>query len=86
MDLVITLGKENKVILELRNKKGLIDRLQIEPHLHLDSILISSVDKFFKRNKIKAEFIDNVKVKGIASPTSSSHRIIQTFAQALKSQ
>lgn len=85
-ELTIIVNSSNQDILaELKEKGKIIDRMTIPYNLHLDSILIASVDKFLKKNNIEPESLNNVKVKGKSSPTSSSHRIVSTFVKALKS-
>lgn len=85
MNLVINFTeKKGEIQLELRKSSKLIDTLTFNFEANLDSVLISAVDKIFKRNRIKTLSLKKVRVTGEVKKLSSAHTIAQTFTEAIK--
>ena len=87
MDLICKLDPKDPIItFELKEGRNTISSLKIMPDIHLDSMLILSVDKFLKENRMDKSLLNNVKVKGRVNLSSSSHKIVMAFVNALNSQ
>ena len=72
--------------MEIRLTKAgkLIDTLDFSFHGNLDDLLISSVDKVLKKNRIETLSLKTVKVLGNIEKSSSAYKIAQTFVKAIK--
>jgi len=85
MNLIINFTeKRGEVELELQEGKELIDALDFSFHANLDDLLITSVDKIFKRNRIETLSLKTIKVAGNVDKNSSAYKIAQTFIEAVK--
>ena len=72
--------------MEIRLTKAgkLIDALDFSFHGNLDDLLISSVDKVLKKNRIETLSLKTVKVLGNIEKSSSAYKIARTFIEAIK--
>ena len=84
MDLIINFKDIGKIRLELKRGRMLIDALDFSFQSNLDDLLISSVDKILKRNRIDALSLKTIKIEGDVDKNSSSYKIALTFVQAWK--
>ena len=84
MDLIINFKNIGKIRLELKQGRVLIDTLDFYFHANLDDLLISSVDKILKENKIEALSLKTVKVGGDVDKNSSAYKIAFSFIKAWK--
>ena len=84
MDLIINFANIGKITLELKQGKKWIDALDFSFHGNLDDLLISSVDKVLKKNRIEASSLKTIKVEGNVDKNSSAFKIAFTFVQAWK--
>jgi hypothetical protein len=85
MDLIINFTeKRGEVELKLQEGKKCIDTLTFEFEANLDSMLISGVDKIFKRNRIETLTLKTIKATGKVDKGSSAYKIVQTFMEAIK--
>jgi len=50
----------------------------------LDTVLIESIDKVLKRNRIVTTSLKEVKIVGDVNPNSSAYKIAQTWIEAVK--
>lgn len=84
MELTIYLYKDpNKLRCVLENKGKVIDSTYFSLKGHFDSLLIDSIDRFFKRNKINPLSLNRAKTRGRLNKVSSSHKIAKTVVIAL---
>ena len=84
MDLIINFKDFGKIRLELKQRSMFIDALDFSFHANLDDLLITSVDKIFKRNRIETLSLKTIKVAGNVDKNSSAYKIAQTFIEAVK--
>ena len=77
---------ENRGEVELKLLKGkkLIDALDFSFKGNLDDMLISSVDKILKKNRIETLSLKTIKIEGDVDKNSSAYKIAQTFIEAVK--
>lgn len=84
MDLIINFVETGKITLKLKRGQLVVDALDFSFHGNLDDLLIASVDKIFKRNRIEASSLKTIKVEGEVDKNSSAYKIAQTFVNAWK--
>ena len=85
MNLIINFTKNRgEVELKLLEGKKLIDSLTFNFDANLDEVLILTVDKILKRNRIESLSLKTVKVAGNIEQSSSAHKIAETFIEAIK--
>ena len=84
MELVIYFKKTGEIELQLTKAGKLIDALDFSFHGNLDDLLISSVDKVLKENRIEALSLKTVGVEGDIDKNSSAYKIAVSFIEALK--
>lgn len=84
MNLIIKLDKKSRDI-ELILKEGnkVIDRFILTADHNLDTLLIESIDKILKKNRIDSTRLKKAIIEGELDKTSSTHRIIRVCAKAL---
>ena len=73
-----------QVRLELFQGDQEIDAVDFGFDSNLDTVLIQSVDKILKRNRITTSSLTEVKVVGDVDPNSSAYKIAQTWIEAVK--
>ena len=84
MDLIINFKDLGKIGLELKQGRVSIDTLDFSFQGNLDDVLITSVDKFLKKNRINALSLKTVRVDGRVDQNSSAYKIALTFIKAWK--
>ncbi len=98
MDLIINFTSIGKITLELKRGGVFIDTLDFSFHGNLDDLLISSVDKILKENRIEALSLKTVRVGGLGEGSaaksggiavdvdknSSAYKIALSFVKAWK--
>ena len=85
MNLIINFTKNRgEVELKLLEGKKLIDSLTFNFDANLDEVLILTVDKILKRNRIESLSLKTVKVAGNIEQSSSAYKIAETFIEAIK--
>lgn len=84
MNLIIYFKKTGEIELRLTKAGKLIDTLDFSFRGNLDDLLISSVDKILKGNRIEELSLKTVKVEGDIDKNSSAHKIAVSFIEALK--
>ena len=84
MKLVIYFKKIGEIELRLTNAGKLIYALDFSFNSNLDDLLISSVDKVLKENRIEALSLKTVRVEGDIDKNSSAYKIAVSFIEALK--
>ena len=84
MELVLYFKKIGEIEIRLTKAGKLIDALDFSFHGNLDDLLISSVDKVFKRNRIETSSLKTVRIGGDVDKNSSAYKIAQTFIEAIK--
>jgi hypothetical protein len=75
-----------EITASLKDGRRVLDSIKIGAGKDLDYLLIASIDKLFKRNRINPTMLNSVSVVGHIDKNSSSHKIILAFVQALKAQ
>ena len=83
-DLTINFTNIGKATLELKQGRVLINALDFSFHNNLDDLLIFSVDKILKENRIEALSLKTVKVGGDVDKNSSAYKIALSFIKAWK--
>ncbi|MBI2068489.1 MAG: hypothetical protein HYT67_00035 [Candidatus Yanofskybacteria bacterium] len=84
MDLVINFVDIGKIRLELKQGRRVEDTLDFSFHGNLDDLLISSVDKVLKENRIEALSLKTVSIGGDVDKNSSAYKIALAFIKAWK--
>lgn len=83
--LEILFKEDKKVELNLSDGKERIDQLIIGLDFNFDNLLVTSIDKLFKRNKIDKSSIKVVTVAPETDNGSVAYRTAQAVGEALKS-
>lgn len=87
MNLIIFFPQPRpEVELRLTHKESLVDQLIIPLDIHFDTVLVTSIDKLLKRNKIDVSSLNNVQVGPETDLSSVAYRTAQAVVAALKTQ
>ena len=84
MNLIIFFKKVGEVELKLMSNKKLIDTLTFNFDANLDSVLIASVDKILKENRIETLSLKTISIAGEVDRNSSAYKIALSFIKAWK--
>ncbi len=84
MELLLYFKKIGEIEVRLTKAGKLIDALDFSFYGNLDDLLISSVDKILKENRIETLSLKTVKVEGNFDKNSSAYKIAVSFAEAFK--
>ncbi len=84
MELKIVFKDFGKIRLELVRGRVSIDRLDFLFQGNLDDMLITSVDKILKKNRIETLSLKTVRIGGRVDKNSSAYKIALTFIKAWK--
>lgn len=84
MELLINQIERNKLRLKLKEGKQVLDTVDFAFDKNVDTLLIGSIDKFLKRNKIDILSLKTVNVSGDIDKNSSLYKVIQTWIAAVK--
>lgn len=84
MNLIIYFKKVGEIELRLMRGTKLIDALDFSFHGNLDDLLISSVDKVLKENRIEELSLKTVSIGGNVDKNSSAYKIALSFVKAWK--
>jgi hypothetical protein len=82
---IIKKGKEG-VEIQLAENNETIDMLIMPLDFRFDTVLVTSIDKLFKRNRISRVSPFDVVLEGFEDESSTSFLIAKTVAQALKTK
>ncbi len=82
MNLILNFKNIGEIELKLVQGKKLIDTLDFLFHGNLDDLLISSVDKILKENRIEALSLKTVRTGGSVDKNSSAYKIALSFIKA----
>ncbi len=72
------------VELQLTQNGGLVDMLIMPLDFHFDTVLVTSIDKIFKRNRIEKVSPPEVILEGFDEESSMASLIAHTVVEALK--
>ncbi len=72
--------------LQLMEGETLLDQLIIPIDIHFDTMLVTSIDKIIKKNRIEKSSLRMVQVAPREDLSSVSYRTAQAVAEAIKSQ
>ena len=87
MELIIFFKSKAEVELQLNQDGGLLDRLIFALDIHFDTMLVTSIDKILKRNKIDSSSLKTIEVKVISGlESSSAYNIATAVGKAIKSR
>ena len=86
MELIIHFKTGLEVELRLYQSEQAIDQLIIGVDFNFDTVLVTSIDKIIKRNRIDKSSINTVKVSSEEDLSSVAFRVAQAVAEAIKSQ
>lgn len=84
MNLIIYFKKVGEIEIRLMWGKKLIDTLDFSFQGNLDDLLISSVDKILKENRIEELSLKTVSIGGNVDKNSSAYQIALSFVKAWK--
>jgi len=94
MELEIGYLGGNKIAVNLKSGRQSIETVDFEFDKNLDTLLIDSIDKILKRNKIEISSLKSVKLKEKGTfgtfelqkvdKNSSLYKIVRSFQEALK--
>ena len=76
---------KNPEILEIQLVRGkfIIDKTHLTVGQNLDIVLISTLDKILRKNRIERLSLKNVKIRGKMRPGAISSMILKTVAEAI---
>ncbi len=83
MELFISSKTNNAITLTLQHGHTIIDTVDFSFDKNLDDVLIQTIDKFLKRNRIDTFALYAITVDSGIDPVSSCAKILQTFATAV---
>ncbi len=83
MTLIIT-KQNNQVELKLRENEEVLDVLIMPLDFRFDTVLVTSIDKILKENRISKVSPLDVLLEGFDEEASMSYLIARTVAEALK--
>ena len=86
MELIIHFKTGREVELRLCRSGQVIDQLIIGVDFNFDTVLVTSIDKIIKRNRIEKSSLNTVKVSSEEDLSSVAFRVAQAVAEAIKSQ
>lgn len=86
MELKIIKKNKESVELNLVRDGEVVDMLIISLDFHFDTVLVTSIDKLLKRNRISRVSPFDVVLEGFEDESSTSFLIAKTVAQALKTK
>lgn len=64
------------------NAKGIVPKGGVD--IHFDTLLVTSIDKILKKNRMDILSLSEVEVGGNANESSSAYQIVQTVVKAIK--
>jgi hypothetical protein len=85
MELILYFKDIGEMEIQLRNGRRLIATLDFSFRGNLDDLLISSVDKILKENRIEALSLKTMRIGGKVDRNSSAYKIALAFIKAWKS-
>ncbi len=84
MDLIINFKSIGNIALELKQDRKLIDILDFSFKADLDTVLIDTVDKFLKKNRINLLSLNRITIAGDIDKHSSAYTVVKTWISAVK--
>ena len=84
--MVLKIIKKNKETAEVQmlDNGEVVDLLIIALDFRFDTVLVTSIDKLFKRNRISRVSLLDIVLEGFEDESSMSSLIAKTVAEALK--
>jgi hypothetical protein len=74
---------EKKIQVLLKEGRAVMDTVDFEFDKNVDTLLLESVDKILKRNKIDITSLKNVRLVGDIDKNSSLYKIVKSFESAV---
>ncbi|MBX4190106.1 hypothetical protein KW791_02315 [Candidatus Parcubacteria bacterium] len=86
MDNILTIHLKNKVECELELAKGeaVLDTLAFPLDIHFDTMLVTSIDKILKKNRIETSSLKKVNIAGFVAESSVAYHIASSVKAALE--
>ena len=84
MELKIIKKNKESVEVQLTEKGEVLDMLIMPLDFRFDTVLVTSIDKLFKRNRISRVSPPDIVLEGFEDESSMSSLIAKTVAEALK--
>lgn len=88
LNLNLFLADNNRKFYLALSKKfggfGVIKSGQYDINTDFDTLLVTSIDKFLKKNRISPLSLSKIVVKGASNKTSTSRKIAEVVASAIK--
>ena len=84
MTLKIIRKDKESVEVQILDNNRVVDLLIIGLDFRFDTVLVTSIDKLFKRNRISRVSLLDVVLEGFEDESSMSSLIAKTVAEALK--
>lgn len=84
MELKIIKKNNKSVEAQLIDNSQIIDMLIMPLDFSFDTVLVTSIDKLLKRNRIARVSLSDIVIKGFENESSMSSLIAKTVAEALK--
>jgi len=85
VELIIFFKSKAEVELQLNQDGGLLDRLIFALDIHFDTMLVTSIDKILKRNRIEPTSLKSVKVAGLVDQSSVAYQVARAVVAAMES-
>ena len=84
MKLIITKKNKESVEVQLIDNDKVLDMLIMPLDFNFDTVLVTSIDKLLKRNRISRVSLLDIVLDGFEDESSMSSLIAKTVAEALK--
>jgi len=84
MELKIIYKNRETVKLQLTQDGTVLDMLIMSLDFHFDTVLVTSIDKLLKRNRITKVSSLDIILEGFEDESSASSMIVRTVVEALK--
>lgn len=85
MDLIIKSPALKNITLELKRSRTTVDTVDFSFDKNLDTLLIVSIDKFLKRNRIDILSLKSVRIDENIDKVSSLYKIVKAYQAAVNS-
>ncbi|MDP2648106.1 MAG: hypothetical protein Q8P35_02610 [Candidatus Yanofskybacteria bacterium] len=84
MNLTVHFLEPKKIRLILTEDDKIFDTLDFSFSINLDTLLIETVDKFLKKNRIEPLSLHRITVAGDVDKNSSAYTVVKTWISAVE--
>ena len=84
MKVILTIKKENNLVIELKQGRKFVARENLTIDRNLDTLLITAIDKILSRNRIDRLSLRTLEIPGKLKDEAVSAMILKTIKTALE--